>query len=109
VNFFGHYNGLAPLFELGHWTKAPVRATCASCHESILCEENGVDLENGRFEHIECFIASIVGSLAHQERQCICYDGFVDCEEDEISKRETARAAFLHWQNWGKPDLSIRL
>jgi hypothetical protein len=61
VNFFGYYNGLAPLFELGRWTKAPVRAICASCHEPILHGENGVDLENECFDHIECFIASIVG------------------------------------------------
>jgi hypothetical protein len=109
VNFFGYYNGLAPLFELGRWTKAPVRAICASCHEPILRGENGVDLENECFEHIECFIASIVGSVSHQERQCTCYGGYIDCQQDEISKRETAKAAFLNWQNWGKPDLSIKL
>jgi hypothetical protein len=110
VNFFGYYNGLAPLFELGHWTaKNPIGCTCAWCQEPIQNGENGVDLENGDYEHIECFIASIVGSVTHQEHRCTCYDGFVDCQQDEISKRETARAAFLRWQNWGKPDLAIRL
>lgn len=109
MNFFGYYNGLAPLFELGHWTKEPADAICSWCHESIQRGENGVDHGNGNHEHIECFITSIVGSLAHQERRCICYDGFVDCKENEISKRETAKAAFLNWQHWGKPDLSIRL
>ena len=110
MNFFGYYNGLAPLFELGHWTaKIPIGEKCAWCDEPIFRGENGVELENGNCEHIECFIVSIVGSVAHQERRCTCYDGFVDCQQDEISKRETAKAAFLHWQNWGKPDLAIRL
>jgi hypothetical protein len=102
VNFFGYYNGLALLFELGRWTKrTPINATCAWCHEPIHRGENGVEFENGRCEHIECFIVSIVGSVAHQEHSCTCYDGFVDCEEDEIGKRETAKAAFQNWQKWG--------
>jgi hypothetical protein len=109
VNFFGYYNGLAPLFDLGHWTKEPTAATCAWCNEIIRHGENGVDHGNSYYEHIECFIASIVGSVTHQERHCTCYGGFIDCHQDEISKRETARAAFLHWQNWGKPDLAIRM
>jgi len=110
VNFFGYYNGLAPLFELGHWTvRTPIGAICAWCHEPIHRGENGVDLENSSYEHIECFITSIVGSVAHQEHRGTCYDSFVDdCQQDEISRRETAKAAFLSWQNWGKPDLSIR-
>jgi hypothetical protein len=110
VNFFGYYNGLAPLFELVHWTeRTPVNAICGWCHETIKGNESGVDHENGCCEHIECFIASIVGSVAHQEHKCTCYDGLVDCQLNEISKRETSKAAFLHWQNWGKPDLAIKL
>jgi hypothetical protein len=101
VNFFGYYNGLAPLFELGHWTHAPISATCVWCNEFIQRGEDGVDLENGSYEHIECFIACIVGSVAHQEHSCTCYDGLVDCEEEEISKREAAKAAFQNWQKWG--------
>jgi hypothetical protein len=46
VNFFGYYNGLAPLFERGHWTNSPIRATCAWCHEPIQYRENGVDHGN---------------------------------------------------------------
>jgi hypothetical protein len=101
VNFFGYYNGLAPLFDLGHWAEEPKGATCAWCQEQIKRGENGVDLENGSHEHVECFIASIVGSVAHQEHRCTCYDGFADCEENG-TRREVAKAAFQNWQNWGK-------
>jgi hypothetical protein len=110
VNFFGYYNGLAALFELGHWTeRTPIGETCAWCNEVIQHGDNGVDLENGSFKHIECFITSIVGSVAHQEHHCTCYGGFVDCRKNETGKRRAAKAAFLNWQQCGKPDLSIRI
>jgi hypothetical protein len=107
VNFFGYYNGFAPLFELGHWTNSPIHATCAWCHELIQRGENGVDHGNGNCEHIECFITSIVGSIAHQERRCTCYDGFTDCKNDEMSRRDIAKVAFKNWQQWGTPSVSI--
>ena len=107
MNFFGYYNGFAPLFELGHWTsKTPIGATCTWCHEPIQDRENGVDHGNGNCEHIECFVTSIVGSTAHQERRCICYNGFTDCKDNEMSSRETAKAAFKNWQQWGTPSVS---
>lgn len=108
MNFFGYYNGLAPLFDLGHWTaRTPIGEECAWCREPIHRGENGVDLENGNCEHIECYIVSIVGSVAHQERRCACYDGFAECEDSQMSRRDAAKAAFKNWQQWGTPSAYI--
>jgi hypothetical protein len=108
MNFFGYYGGLAPLLSCGGRTKTPTNATCAWCSEPILHGEDGVAHENGACEHIECFIRSIVGSVAHQKHRCPCYGGSDDHEEKGMTKRAAARAAFENWQRWGAADANPR-
>lgn len=109
MNFFGYYNGLAPLFELGHWTpRIQADALCSWCEGPIINGENGVILDNGGCEHIECFICSIVGSVIHQEKICSCYGGTFNCL-DEPDRRKTAKTAFCNWQKWGDFDSLIKL
>ena len=104
MNYFGYYSGLAPLLHWGRWTPTPVNARCAWCTEPILRGEDGVAYPDGRCEHIECFIRSIVGSVTHQKHRCPCYGGSEDHDEKKIPKRAAARAAFENWQRWGVVD-----
>ena len=104
MEYFGYYGGLAPLLSFGRWTNTPANATCVWCGEPILPEEDGIIGENGGCEHIECFIRSIVGSVAHQEHRCPCYGGSEDHYENGMTKRAAARAAFENWQRWGVAD-----
>ena len=104
MNYFGYYGGLAPLLNWGRWTATPANSRCAWCAEPILQGEDGIEHPNGRCEHIECFIRSIVGSVTHQNHRCPCYGGSEDHDEKGIPKRAAARAAFENWQRWGVVD-----
>ena len=104
MEYFGYYGGLAPLLSFGRWTNTPANANCVWCAEPILPEEDGIIEENGGCEHIECFIRSIVGSVAHQEHRCPCYGGSEDHDENGMTKRAAARAAYENWQRWGVAD-----
>jgi len=108
MNYFGYYGGLAPLLHWGHWTETPSNASCAWCGEPILRGEDGIEDQDGRCEHIECFIRSIVGSVAHQKQRCPCYGGSDEHDEKGIPKRAAARAAFENWQRWGAADANPR-
>jgi len=108
MEYFGYYGGLAPLLSFGRWTNTPANATCVWCGEPIMPGEDGVIWENAGCEHIECFIRSIVGSVAHQEHRCSCYGGSDDHEEKGMTKRAAARAAFENWQRWGAADANPR-
>src|SRR5207247_10935661 len=108
MNYFGYYGGLAPLPHWGHWTETPSNASCTWCGEPILPGEDGIEDQDGRCEHIECFIRSIVGSVAHQKHRCPCYGGSDDHEEKGMTKRAAARAAFGNWQRWGAADANPR-
>jgi len=108
MNYFGYYGGLAPLLHWGHWTETPSNASCAWCGEPILRGEDGIEDQDGRCEHIECFIRSIVGSVTHQKQRCPCYGGSDEHDEKGIPKRAAARAAFENWQRWGAADANPR-
>lgn len=70
---------------------------CLWCNEPILDHEARVPLNNDTaWEHMECFIRSVMGSLGHQMHQCPCYGQF-DKSEIRMSRRECARQAFVYW------------
>jgi hypothetical protein len=94
--FFG------PAFGEDASVPAPVGQSCLWCEEAIDEGDSGVmipvvdSLERmeghwGAY-HRECYLRSIVGSVAHQRRRCSCYGG--DGEDDpSLTKREAAHAA----------------
>ena len=57
-------------------TPVPVGVLCLHCDEPIEEGDSGVWLNNDTLpEHIECFMHSIIGSVASQRRQCSCFGG----------------------------------
>jgi hypothetical protein len=87
----------------------PVGEECLHCGEPIAEGDAGIVMpcielgEDGharapkRAQHRECFLRTMVGSVAHQEGRCSCFGG-KDEDEDPpgMSKREAARAACQH-------------
>lgn len=63
---------------------------CNHCEELI--EPGEAHPVNGTF-HIECLVRAVVGSAAHQMRQCSCYGGEGGDPED-MPKRAAARLAY---------------
>lgn len=48
--------------------------------------------------HLECFIRSIVGSVAHQTRQCSCCGGTGE-DDSRLTVHQAAWDAYIHWRN----------
>lgn len=80
----------------------PVGERCLYCDELVLEGECGylvpyVDDGPPRRAayHVECILRSTLGSVAHLERRCTCYDpaGVEDGDPPGMSKREAAKAA----------------
>lgn len=78
---------------------APVGALCDWCEEPFAATDPGVMVpyfDGGNASdlpyHSECFMRSIVGSVAHQLKECGCYGGNRD-DPPGLSKREAAKMA----------------
>jgi hypothetical protein len=54
-------------------TNTPVGHTCIHCDEKIAPEDTGIVYANGPVSHKNCFLAGIIGPLAHQMKQCSCF------------------------------------
>lgn len=75
----------APAFEDAVELPCPVGEKCLLCSQEVVDGESGVitgyvDAEgNGGLapQHIECFLRSTLGSVAHLEMRCTCYGGKV--------------------------------
>lgn len=83
----------------------PVGEICSWCGEEIGYDDIGFvmdeiteDEARDSFWHQECLIRNIIGSVAHQRKECSCYGG---TEEDppSMTKREAARAALKESQS----------
>jgi hypothetical protein len=77
----------------------PVGAICLRCKEAIGEKDSGILIPHSdgtkaemRAQHRECFIRSIVGSVAHQDGVCSCNGGTGE-DEEGVTVREAARAA----------------
>jgi hypothetical protein len=57
------------------------------------------------YEHRECAVRDVVGSLGHLRRQCSCFGG---TEEDPpgMTKREAARVACELWERLKDPEVN---
>lgn len=75
---------------------------CRRCNEEITPDD--LPDPDGLAMHYECSLRSVVGSVAHQRRQCSCYGGKGE-DDPELSIRENARRACNEWlgtQPWGR-------
>lgn len=57
--------------------------------------------------HEECFLRTVVGSIAHQQHKCRCYvaGGAHDSDPVGMTKRQAARAAVFHFMRT-RPELA---
>lgn len=87
----------APIMEEAPEIPVPVGYRCLYCEEVITTDESGVTMPSieaagttRRPIHIECFLRSTLGSVAHQEQRCTCFGGTAE-DSDDRSYREQAR------------------
>lgn len=83
---------------------APVGDSCAWCEEPIMEGDNGLTIPHisetvmDRPYHHECFLRTIVGSLAHQQQRCSCFGGVDEEDSPNVSKRQAAIDAVEFFQ-----------
>ena len=77
---------------IGQAVADEVGLICSHCDEPIA---SGDWVQRGMnfIMHAECGCRMIVGSVAHQMKQCTCYGGAWE-DDPDLSKRENARLAF---------------
>jgi hypothetical protein len=73
-------------------------AICYWCEEPVTEAERPLAKLNlaGQWNHYECGLRSVIGSVGHQQKRCSCYGG---TEEDPpgATRREAARAAAAYF------------
>jgi len=82
----------------------PVGEKCVWCDESIKEGDDGLILPclsetiSETPYHQECFLRTVVGSLAHQQKRCSCFGGSDEEDSPNVSLREAAVEAvkFYH-------------
>jgi hypothetical protein len=82
----------------------PVGELCGYCEEPITLRDRGYliphlqDVDKAILQpwHIECFIRNVAGSVAHQRRQCGCYDKTRSgpCDNAALTRRQNAILAY---------------
>jgi hypothetical protein len=93
--WFGETWG-APVCEECEHISVPVGEHCAWCEEVITEKDQGVANPREAPFHIECFMRTMLGSLAHLQKKCSCYvPGSTAGDPPEMSKRQAALAALL--------------
>ncbi|MGE5611047.1 MAG: hypothetical protein ACM359_17485 [Bacillota bacterium] len=77
--------------------QTPVGSHCLWCAEPIREGDGGYMVPSiGQTDqpcHLACFIRQLVGSVAHQQRQCSCYGGSGE-DDPALTRRQAAQAAF---------------
>lgn len=100
----------APAFENAVEFPCPEGEKCLLCNEKIVAGESGVMMgyvdEKGDGgvapQHIECFLRSIFGSVAHLELRCSCHDTAAPTTTTRVARsyrsqaRETMEWLLLH-------------
>lgn len=68
------------------------RRHCAHCAEPIL-EDDQVSCSANEVFHFECWMRTLVGSVAHVEHRCSCFvPGSTDNDPPDMTARQAARA-----------------
>lgn len=71
---------------------------CVHCDEPL--PDDYVIVGPDRGMHRECVLRNVVGSVAHQKRECSCFNPDHDGHDDEeaMTLREAAIAAAEYWR-----------
>lgn len=98
MKWFGHSWG-APVCDADSHTVTPVGAMCTGwCLEDVEANDQGFILpawsgsEPSIVYHKNCFLRTVLGSVAHQQGSCSCHGG-TDNDPPGMSKRQAADAA----------------
>lgn len=81
--------------------ETPVGAVCGHCGEPIAHDDGGcllpcVGLGESKeiAYHHTCFMRTVIGSVAHQQRRCMCYvPGSTEEDDPTLTRRQAAEAA----------------
>jgi hypothetical protein len=82
----------------------PVGELCARCDEPIEPGDDGVVVPHldGEWSlkplHYECHLRGIIGGLNHLLGVCTCCGGSAPPDPPELTKRDAAIAAAVHWE-----------
>jgi hypothetical protein len=73
--------------------------TCGICEEPLTDDDpDGHQAMGGRaVAHVACLVRKVIGSVAHQSRQCSCFGGNSPERPAEMSFRESAIAAWKYF------------
>lgn len=94
MKFFGK-RYFSPAYTDAEHVETPVYATCVHCGEVIEEGDDGWVMPGSPVEatfHRYCFLRSIIGSVAHQQKRCSCYGG-VGEDDPKLTPRQAAEAA----------------
>lgn len=75
----------------------PVGTPCLYCAEQFAAGDIGTVEAAGAF-HYECRLRMVIGSVAHQQRRCVCFGGDDHDLPDGMTVREEAIAAARLWE-----------
>jgi len=88
----------APSYASCPQTETPAGRGCVYCEELVAMGDDGWILVDGSIFHRECFFRGVAGSAAHQQGLCSCYGGSGGDKEDDMTRREGARAALAYFE-----------
>lgn len=88
----------APAYDDCPRVETPIGEACIQCGEEIAGDDDGWLYANGPAAHRACYIRSIVGSVAHQQKRCSCYGATDRDEEASMTRRESAKAALEYFE-----------
>lgn len=88
-----------------HLEKVPTpEGVCSWCEEGFNENDHGLVMdqhdEGGITDslwHRECLMRNVLGSVAHQRKECSCHDGEGE-DEPGLTKREAAKAALAEME-----------
>lgn len=114
MKVFGVSKTHATRLDMGDLAATPVGTSCAWCDDPIVEGDKGVIMpflglaDDPRREipyHWDCNIRAVVGSVAHQNKQCSCFVPGAGCGDDPaLTKRQAANAAVVLFQSRSPTD-----
>lgn len=79
-------------------TETPVGVQCIHCDEEIEEGDRGIIYANGPVCHLNCFLRSIFGSVAHIRKECGCFvPGSTETDPVGMTRRQAADAAVAEY------------